>query len=148
MKLYLDDIRNPHQTYPNDSDWFVVRNYNEFVSAIEKHFSDLEIISFDNDLANFDSGGVKDRYSPSVYGVGITGTKHPAYECGVQTKEYVLWNGMLESECHKTSFSNIAIEITKCSNSSYFSNNGAGLVVTVKNLGCENRKVKHLFDKE
>lgn len=47
MKLYLDDIRHPHQTYPNDSDWFVVRNYNEFVSAIEKHFSDLEIISFD-----------------------------------------------------------------------------------------------------
>ena len=25
---------------------------------------------------------------------------------------------------------------------------GAGLAVTVKNLGCENRKVKHLFDKE
>ena len=57
MKLYLDDVRNPHQTYPNDSDWLVVRNYNEFVSAIEKHFSDLEIISFDNDLANFDSDG-------------------------------------------------------------------------------------------
>ncbi len=99
-------------------------------------------------LGHIKSGGVKDRYSPSVYGVGITGTKHPTYECGVQTKEYVLWNGMLESECHKTSFSNIAIEITKCSNSSYFSSNGAGLVVTVKNLGCENRKVKHLFDKE
>ena len=60
----------------------------------------------------------------------------------------ILADGMLESECHKTSFSNIAIEITKCSNSSYFSSNGAGLVVTVKNLGCENRKVKHLFDKE
>ena len=57
VKLYLDDIRHPHQTYPNDSDWLVVRNYNEFVSAIEKHFSDLEIISFDNDLANFDSDG-------------------------------------------------------------------------------------------
>ena len=60
----------------------------------------------------------------------------------------ILSDGMLESECHKTSFSNIAIEITKCSNSSYFSSNGAGLVVTVKNLGCEHRKVKHLFDKE
>ena len=62
------------------------------------------------------------------------------------------WNilscGMLESECHKTRFANIAIEITKCSNSSYFSSNGAGLVVTVKNLGCENLKVKHLFDKD
>lgn len=57
MKLYLDDIRNPHQTYPNDSDWFVVRNYTEFVSAIEQHFSGLEIISFDHDLANFDDNG-------------------------------------------------------------------------------------------
>ncbi len=44
----------------------------------------------------------------------------------------ILSDGMLESECHKTSFSNIAIEITKCSKSSYFSSNGAGLVVTVK----------------
>ena len=49
------------------------------------------------------SGGVKDRYSPSVYGVGITGTKHPTYEGGVQTKEYVLWNGMLE-RCYSTIF--------------------------------------------
>ena len=60
MKLYLDDVRSPTQTYHNDSDWFVVRNYNEFVSAIEKHFSDLEIISFDNDIANFDSDGYRD----------------------------------------------------------------------------------------
>ena len=60
----------------------------------------------------------------------------------------ILSGGMLESECHETRFSNIAIEITKCSNSSYFSSNGAGIVVTVKNLGFENRKVKHLFDKD
>ena len=60
----------------------------------------------------------------------------------------VLSGGMPESECYKTRFANIAIEITKCSNSSYFSSNGAGLVVTVKNLGGENLKVKHLFDKD
>ena len=54
MKLYLDDIRNPHQTYPNDSDWFVVRNYNEFVSAIEQHFSDLDVVSFDHDIGSYD----------------------------------------------------------------------------------------------
>ena len=57
MKLYLDDIRNPHQSYPYDPNWFVVRNYTEFVSAIELQFSNLEIISFDNDLADFDSEG-------------------------------------------------------------------------------------------
>ena len=54
-------------------------------------------------LGHIKSGGVKDRYSPSVYGVGVTGTKHPTYEGGVQTKEYVLWNGMLE-RCYSTIF--------------------------------------------
>ena len=42
------------------------------------------------------SGEVKDPYSPSVHGVGVTGTKYPSYEYGVQTKEYQMWVGMLE----------------------------------------------------
>ena len=46
-------------------------------------------------LSNIKSGSVKDLYSPSVYGVGITGTKYPPHEYGVQTKEYKLWSGML-----------------------------------------------------
>ena len=36
-------------------------------------------------------GEVKDPYSPSVYGVGILGTKYPSTINGVLTKEYVLW---------------------------------------------------------
>ena len=57
VKLYLDDVRMPSQSGYKDSDWFVVRNYADFVLAIEQHFSELEIISFDHDLANFDSDG-------------------------------------------------------------------------------------------
>ena len=57
MKLYLDDIRNPEQTYPYDTDWLVVRNYTEFISALEKHFLDLEIISFDHDIDSYDEYG-------------------------------------------------------------------------------------------
>ena len=57
MKLYLDDIRNPHQSGYQDSEWVVVRNYNEFVSAIKKYFSKLDVVSFDHDLADFDSDG-------------------------------------------------------------------------------------------
>ena len=53
-----------------------------------------------------------------------------------------------ESECHKTRYSNIRIEITKCSNVSYFSSSTASLIMTVKNVGFESEKVKHLFDKE
>ena len=41
-------------------------------------------------------GEVKDPYSPSVYGVGILGTKCPSSKSGVQTKEYKLWTDMLQ----------------------------------------------------
>lgn len=47
-------------------------------------------------LGHIKSGKVKDPYSPSVYGVGVLGTKHPSHEYGVQTKEYQMWAGMLE----------------------------------------------------
>ena len=41
------------------------------------------------------SGGVKDPYSPSVYGIGVLGTKYPSRVNGVLTKEYELWQSML-----------------------------------------------------
>ena len=47
-------------------------------------------------LHNIRNGNVKDRYSPSVYGVGILGTKYPSKINGVHTKEYLLWQRMLE----------------------------------------------------
>ena len=42
-------------------------------------------------LDNIKKGNVKDRYSPSVYGVGILGTKYQSKINGRTTKEYVLW---------------------------------------------------------
>ena len=47
-------------------------------------------------LGSIRKGEVKDRYSSSVYGVGILGTKYPSRVNGVKTKEYVLWKGMLQ----------------------------------------------------
>ena len=41
------------------------------------------------------SGSIKDPYIPSVYGVGILGTKYPSKVNGVLTKEYTLWQSML-----------------------------------------------------
>ena len=46
-------------------------------------------------LGHIKNGSVKDPYTPSTYGVGITGTKYPITVNGVHTKEYDLWNGML-----------------------------------------------------
>jgi hypothetical protein len=47
-------------------------------------------------LHNIRNGNVKDRYSPSVFGVGILGAKYPSKVNGVITKEYNLWCSMLE----------------------------------------------------
>lgn len=65
--LFLDDIRIPIDTFnytKNDVysklDWIVVRNYNEFVKAIEIHGMP-DIISFDHDLAD-------EHYDPDLYG--------------------------------------------------------------------------------
>ena len=46
-------------------------------------------------LGNIRIGNVKDPYLPSVYGVGILGTKYQAKINGVITKEYKLWTSML-----------------------------------------------------
>ena len=47
-------------------------------------------------LGNIRNGCVKDRYLPSVYGVGIIGAKYPSSESSRNTKEYKLWQSMLE----------------------------------------------------
>ena len=46
-------------------------------------------------LGDIRNGKVKDPYSPSVYGIGVVGTKYPVTVNGVHTKEYDLWNSML-----------------------------------------------------
>ena len=46
-------------------------------------------------LDHIRNGKVKDPSSPSVFGVGISGTKYQISEGGVHTKEYNLWYSML-----------------------------------------------------
>ena len=57
MKLYLDDIRNPHQSGYNDSEWIVCKNDKTFKDMFTSFDSIITHISFDHDLANFDSDG-------------------------------------------------------------------------------------------
>ena len=68
------------------------------------------------EMKNVRNGVVKDPYSPSVYGVGILGTKYSISEGGVKTKEYVLWCHML-TRCYSDDFKkkNQAYEGCKCS---------------------------------
>ena len=65
------------------------------------------------------SGNVKDRYLPSVCGVGITGAKYPSKINGVRTKEYGLWKRMLE-RCYSDAFKNKCPTYTDCEVSENF----------------------------
>ena len=47
-------------------------------------------------FGNIKSGNVKDKYLPSVYGVGVIGTKYPTRVNGALTKEYTLWVSVLQ----------------------------------------------------
>ena len=46
--------------------------------------------------SNFEKGKIKNPYYPSVYGVGIVGTKYSISSNQIHTKEYDAWNSMLE----------------------------------------------------
>ena len=55
-------------------------------------------------LVQVKNGSVKDPYSPSVFGVGVLGTKYSITISGRNTKEYNLWQSMLRrcySDCSK-----------------------------------------------
>ena len=47
------------------------------------------------ELVQVKRGNVKDPHVPSVYGVGVIGTKYPSKVNGRNTKEYDLWYSML-----------------------------------------------------
>jgi hypothetical protein len=67
MNLFLDDIRSANMahnsskglgdSYSKDSDWTIVRTYDDFVDVVNTKFDDIDLISFDHDLACFDVDG-------------------------------------------------------------------------------------------
>ena len=90
-------------------------NYKDCVGKVckSKSSGDFEIVKYNNAkdvevrflktgyemvarLGNIKIGKVKDLYSPTVYGIGILGTKYPSAIVGRNTKEYELWCNMLE----------------------------------------------------
>ena len=55
------------------------------------------------ELGSIRKGEVKDLYSPSVFGIGVLGTKYPSKVNGVNTKEYDLWQSMLK-RCYSDTY--------------------------------------------
>ena len=57
MKLYLDDIRNPHQSGYQDSEWIVCRNDKTFKDMFISFDNIITHISFDHDIDSTDENG-------------------------------------------------------------------------------------------
>ena len=84
----------------NSGDFKIVK-YNDYENvAIQFLRTGFETVAR---FGHIKSGGVKDPYSPSVFGVGVVGIKYPAYEYGVVTKEYELWTHMLQ-RCYSDTY--------------------------------------------
>lgn len=63
MNIFLDDIRTPSMSHKKDkglgeefSDskkWLIVRNYSDFVDLVDNNLNEIELVSFDHDLADY-----------------------------------------------------------------------------------------------
>lgn len=53
--IYLDDLRMPHQSGYKDTEWAIVRSFDEFRDRIIQ-FGIPEVISFDHDLGEDENG--------------------------------------------------------------------------------------------
>lgn len=77
MRIFLDDLRFPNMSHNNrkglginfsdENDWVIVRDYSEFCKLINNNFSNIELISFDHDLACFDHDGNEMTGQDCVY---------------------------------------------------------------------------------
>ena len=100
MKLYLDDIRIPENSYDYTGDkiyltpdWFIVKSYDEFVEFINKNGLP-EIISFDHDLAH-------EHYNQDMYKSVDEYNKHyksftekTGYDCVKWLVQYCIDNNL------------------------------------------------------
>ena len=66
MNIFLDDLRTPRMShtagkglglaYSSDGKWTIVRDYFQFMDLVDKHFDEIELVSFDHDIASFKDG--------------------------------------------------------------------------------------------
>ena len=84
----------------NSGDFKILKYNNKKNVKIQFLNTGFEVVV---ELGHIRDGGVKDRYAPSVFGVGVSGTKYPITINGVQTKEYGLWVRMLK-RCYSDAY--------------------------------------------
>ena len=78
MKLYLDDIRNPHQSGYKDNEWIVCKNDKTFKDMFTSFDNIITHISFDHDIDSYNDDGTE-----------VTG-----YDCVKWLCDYILDNNL------------------------------------------------------
>lgn len=100
VKIFLDDVRQPKECLSYmyhrigaenpiyDVEWLVVKNFEEFITAIQLHFEDITHVSFDHDLADGHYTGEMYK-TESEYMESIKNCQEKTgYDCAVWMKEY------------------------------------------------------------
>jgi len=95
-KLFLDDVRSLGETYRytknkiyQEEDWYIARNYNEFVEIVEA-LGMPGVVSFDHDLADEHyrvSMYNEDEHYSNYYNDG-TFKEKTGYECAIWLVDY------------------------------------------------------------
>lgn len=82
------------EKYNNQGCLMKIVNYNNAHDIIVE-FQDEYKTKIKTEYANYKKGNVKNPYYPSVYGVGIIGSKYQIHNLN-RTKEYKIWNSILQ----------------------------------------------------
>lgn len=96
-KLYLDDMRDPHESFDLmkdvlylECDWDIVRSYDEFVAYVEKN-GVPDLVSFDHDLADEHyhdvDRGIDPKYGSYEEKTGYDAAKWLAEKCYHETRQ-------------------------------------------------------------
>lgn len=96
-RLFLDDLREPHNAYLYDEDislvdasgivnWDVVRSYKEFVEYIEKN-GIPDVVSFDNDLFPMDDPNISNDEMVTM--MGMVDWENFRFKTGAHCAQYL-----------------------------------------------------------
>jgi len=88
-KLFLDDVRSLGETYRytknkiyQEDDWYIVRNYKEFVELVET-LGLPEVVSFDHDLAEI-------HYDSNTWTESFKYEEETGYDCAKWLCDYYI----------------------------------------------------------
>lgn len=84
---------------------FPTKNYGNLKITKYTNNSNIEVLFIDTgyvtttELGKIKSGKVRDLMRPTIYGIGIIGTKYPVSQNGIKLTEYTIWQSMLQRTC-------------------------------------------------